>query len=93
MRSEASHLKRENVKPTLYGIPSVRYLGPKVRSTVPQNIRECNSLDEFESLRNLILGLVEFAKTTLLKCVLFDAICIESICLSFLNIFLIVGVN
>ena len=29
LHSEASHFKRENVKPTHYGIQSVRYLGPK----------------------------------------------------------------
>ena len=50
LSSEASHFKRENVKSTHYGIPSVRHLGPKIWKIVPQNIRECNSLNEFKSL-------------------------------------------
>ena len=48
--SEASHFKKENIKPTHYGIQSVRQLGPKIWNIVPQNIRESNSLNEFKSL-------------------------------------------
>ena len=39
MRSEASHFKRESVKPTLYGIQSVRQLGAKIWNIISQNIR------------------------------------------------------
>ena len=50
LRSESSHFKRENFKSTHYGIQSVRHLGPKIWNTVPQNIRELSSLNEFKSL-------------------------------------------
>ena len=43
LRSDASHFKRENAKSTHYGIQSdMEYSTP--------NIRESNSLNEFESL-------------------------------------------
>ena len=99
LRSEASHFKRENVKSTHYGIQSVRHLGPKIWNIVPQNIRESNSLNEFKSL-------IKFWKPDACPCrlcknyiahvlrlVLFDFICIKTICLSFTNLFFIVGVN
>ena len=50
LRSEASHFKRENVKSTHSGTQFVRHFGPKIWNTVPQNIRESNSLNEFKSL-------------------------------------------
>ena len=50
LRFEASHVKRENVKFTHYGIQSMRHLGPKIWNIVPQNITESNSLNEFKSL-------------------------------------------
>ena len=36
LRSEASHLERENFKPTHYGIQSERHLGPKIWHIVPK---------------------------------------------------------
>ena len=50
LRSEASHFKRENARFTHCGIQSVRHLGPKIWNTVPQNIKESSSLNEFKSL-------------------------------------------
>ena len=90
LRSEASHFKRESVKSADYGMQSVRHLGPKIWNIVPQNIREANSLNEFKSLSfgNLVLALVGIAKTTLLKWVLFDLICIETFCFSFTNLYI-----
>ena len=59
----------------------MRHLGPKIWNILPQNIRESNSLNELKSLINL----VDFAKATLLKWVLFDpTIYIEAVWLSFL---------
>ena len=90
LRSEANHFKIQNLKCTHYGIQSVEHLGPKIWNIVSQNIRESNSLNELKSLmkfENLILRLVDFVKTTLLKWVLFDLIYIETICLSFPNQF------
>ena len=43
---KATHFKRENVKTTHYGIQSVRYLGPKMWNMVPDNIKNCNSLNK-----------------------------------------------
>ena len=68
---------RENVNSTHYVIQSVRRLGPVIWNIKPQNIRESNSLDEFKILAkfgNLILVLVDFPKTKLLKWVLLDLI-------------------
>ena len=48
-RSEATHFKRENVKTTHYGIQSVRYLGPKIWDMVPNNIKNCSSLNKFKN--------------------------------------------
>ena len=91
LRSEASHFKRENVKSTHYGIQSVRHLGPKIWNIVPQNIRESNSLNEFKSLIKFWKHDTcpcRLCKTTLLKWVLFDLICIETIVIPF-QIFLL----
>ena len=86
----ASHFKRESVKSTHFGIQSVRHLGPKIWNIVPQNIREVNSINEFKSLSfgNLVLALVGIAKTSLLKWILYDLICIETICVSFTNLYI-----
>ena len=46
---EATHFKRENVKTTHYGIPSTRYLGPKIWDMVPNNIKNCSSLNKFKN--------------------------------------------
>ena len=62
----------------------MRHLGPKIWNILPQNIRESNALNELKSLINL----VDFAKATLLKWVLFNPIYIEAVWLSFL-----VGIN
>ena len=50
LRSEASHLKRENVKSTNHGIQSVRHLGQKTWNIVPRNIGQSSSLNELKSL-------------------------------------------
>ena len=93
LRSEATHFKKEKVKSTRYGIQSVRHLGPKIWNIVPQSIRESSSLNEFQSLIKFwkpdTCPCVDFAKTALLKCVLFDLICIETICHSFSNLFFV----
>ena len=36
---EVSHFKKENVRATLYGIQSVRYLGPKIWDMIPDTIK------------------------------------------------------
>ena len=48
--SETSQLRRENIKATHYGIQSVKFLGPKIWAMVPQNIKNCKSLQEFKRL-------------------------------------------
>ena len=48
-RSETIHFKRENVKTTHYGIQLVRYLGPKIWDMVPNNIKNCSSLNKFKN--------------------------------------------
>ena len=86
LRSEASHFKRENVKPTHYGIQSVRHLGPKIWNIVPQNIRESNSLNKFKSLIRFSKPDTcpcRLRKNYMLRWFLFDFICIKTICLSF----------
>ena len=47
-RSETSQFRRENIKTTRYGIQSVKFLGPKIWVMVPQNIKNCKSLQEFK---------------------------------------------
>ena len=47
--SEATHFKKENVKKTNYGIQSVRYLEPKIWDMVPNNIKNCSSLNKFKN--------------------------------------------
>ena len=44
-RSKATHFKREDMKMTQYGIQSVRYLGPKIWDMVPNNVKNCSSLN------------------------------------------------
>ena len=48
LRSETSQFRRENIKTTHYGIQSVKFLGPKIWAMVPQNIKNCKSLQEFK---------------------------------------------
>ena len=50
--SEATHFKRENVKTTHYGIQSVRYLRPKIWDMMPNNIKNCSSLNKFKNSIN-----------------------------------------
>ena len=45
-RFQASHFKR-NVKTIHYGVHSVRYLGAKIWAMVPNNIKNCSSLNKF----------------------------------------------
>ena len=47
-RTGATYFKRENVKKNHYGIQSVRYFGPKLWDTVPNNIKNCSSLNKFK---------------------------------------------
>ena len=50
LRSETSQFKRESIKTTRYDIQSVKYPGPKIWAIVPQNIKNCKSLQEFKKL-------------------------------------------
>ena len=50
LRSETSQFRRENIKTTHYGIQSVKFLGLKIWAMVPQNIKNCKSLQEFKNL-------------------------------------------
>ena len=50
LRSETSQFRRENIKTTHYGIQSAKFLGPKIWAMVPQNIKNCKSLQEFKKL-------------------------------------------
>ena len=49
-RSETSQFRRENIKMIHYSIQSVRFQGPKIWAIVPQNIKKCESLQEFKRL-------------------------------------------
>ena len=46
--SETSQFRRENIKIRHYGIQSVKFLGPKIWAVVPQNTKNCKSLQELE---------------------------------------------
>ena len=50
LRSETCYFKRENIKTTHYGIQSVKFLGYKIWAMVPQNVKNCKSLQEFKRL-------------------------------------------
>ena len=50
LRSETSQFRRENIKTTNYGIQSVKFLRPKIWAMIPQNIKNCKSLQEFKKL-------------------------------------------
>ena len=50
LRSETSQFKRENIKTTHCRIQSVKFLGPKKWAMVPENIKNCKSLQEFKKL-------------------------------------------
>ena len=50
LRSETSQFRRENIKTTRFGIKSFKFLGPKMWVMVPQNIRNCKSLQKFKKL-------------------------------------------
>ena len=50
LRSETSQFRKENLKTADYGIQSVEFLGPKIWTMVPQNIKNCKSLQEFKKL-------------------------------------------
>ena len=48
--SETSQFRRENIKTIHYGIQSVKFRGPKIWAMVPQNIKNCKSLQEFKKM-------------------------------------------
>ena len=50
LRSETNQFRRKNIKTTHYGIQSVKFLGPKIWAMVPQNVKNCKSLQEFKKL-------------------------------------------
>ena len=50
LRSETSQFRRKNIKTKHYSIQSVKFLGPKMWTMVPQNIKNCKSLQEFKRL-------------------------------------------
>ena len=49
-RFETSQFKRGNIKTTHHGIQYVRFLRPKIWGMVPENIKNCKSLQEFKRL-------------------------------------------
>ena len=51
--SETSQFRRENIKTTHYDIQSVKFLEPTIWTMVPQNIKNCISLQEFKKLINV----------------------------------------
>ena len=50
LRSETSQFRGENIKTTHYGIQSVKFPGPKIWAMIPQNSKNCKSLQEFKKL-------------------------------------------
>ena len=48
--SETSQVRMENIKTTHYGTQSVKFIGSKIWAMVPQNIKNCKSLQEFKTL-------------------------------------------
>ena len=42
--------KSQNVRTVTYGTETLRFLGPKIWSIIPSNVKEINSLDEFKRL-------------------------------------------
>ena len=48
LHSETSQFRRENIKTTHYDIQSAKFLGPKLWAMVPQNIKNCKSLQKFK---------------------------------------------
>ena len=50
LRSETSQFRRENIKTTNYGIQLVKFIGTKIWAMVPQNVKNCKSLQEFNKL-------------------------------------------
>ena len=51
LRSSCNQFGRENIKALHYGLQSVRYLDPKIRKLVPNNIKCNNSLSKFKKIR------------------------------------------
>ena len=51
--SETSQFRRQNIKTTHYGIQSFKFLGPKIWAMVPQIIKNCKCLQEFQKLIKL----------------------------------------
>ena len=44
LRSESNHFTRRNVKPTYYGLLSIKHLAPQLWELVPQSIRKYKTL-------------------------------------------------
>ena len=44
LHSETNQFRRENVKPSHYGIQSAKFTGPKIWAMKPQNVKNCKSL-------------------------------------------------
>ena len=50
LRSSCNQFRRENTKTVYYGLQSLRYVGPKIRELVANNIKYFNSLSKFGKL-------------------------------------------
>ena len=52
LRSSCNQFGRENIKALHYGLQSVRYLDPKIRKLVPNNIKCNNSLSKIKTWKS-----------------------------------------
>ena len=50
LRSDCNQFIRYNTRTTCYGIESINHLGPKIWNLVPQNLKDCDSLNKFKKL-------------------------------------------
>ena len=49
LRDKRKHFWKKKIRTTKYGLQSIKYLAPKIWELVPQNIKNCESLESFKS--------------------------------------------
>ena len=49
LRSDSSHFMQRKIKTTSYGLQPLEYLAPKISDLVPQDIKNCKTVNAFKS--------------------------------------------
>ena len=56
LRSDSSHFMQRKIKTTSYGLQPLEYLAPKISDLVPQDIKNCKTVNAFKSQKKILVS-------------------------------------